>query len=233
MTPRRQTITGATLTTPTGSLSKSPRQSGRTRHSRQSQSCRLPVSRHIDLAGAETSDSGALVPANDASAVSPSPPAVGKHRSFFRQFSIRGLRSNVRQLFKQHSDELELSNNSGACSAELSTDGCAARTSSARKAATASPVSRTDCVRGSKARTTKMVVECRHEGVVRHLVSTVDGSPQNWEKCRLLLVRTIGGYLLEFYIPPKVTYCFLCTDCIKERHSCFIFMSVCPVWASN
>jgi len=194
--------------TPPGSLSKSPRQSGRSRHSRQSQSCRLPPSRHIDLAGAESSDSGALVLTNDANAVSPSPPATGKHRSFFRQFSIRGLRSNVRQLFKQHSDELELSNNSGgACGAELSADGCASRTSSSRKCATTTaPLLRTDGGRGSKARTTKMVVECRHEGVVRQLVNTVDSSTQNWEKCRLVLVRTTGGYLLEFYIPPKVIF---------------------------
>lgn len=164
------------------------------------------MTRHIDLATAESSDSSALVLTNDANAVSPSPPATGKHRSFFRQFSIRGLRSNVRQLFKQHSDELELSNNSSVCSAELPTDGCASRTSSARKTATASPLFRTDGSRGSKARTTKMVVECRHEGVVRHLVNTVDGNPQNWEKCRLVLVRTTGGYLLEFYIPPKVIF---------------------------
>jgi hypothetical protein len=40
-----------------------------------------------------------------------SPPATGKHKSFFRRFSIRGFRGNVRQLFKQHSDEFELSAN--------------------------------------------------------------------------------------------------------------------------
>ena len=160
----------------------------------------------MDVAGTDSSDTGALVLLSDTSAVSsPSPPATGKHRSFFRQFSIRGLRSNVRQLFKQHSDELELSGNSGNCaSGDLSAVGCASRTSSARKNATSSPSLGTDISRGSKARTTKMVVECRHEGVVRHLVSTADGSPQNWEKCRLVLVRTAGGYLLEFYIPPKV-----------------------------
>lgn len=192
------------MTPPSASPSKSPRQSSRTRHSRQSQSCRIPVSRHIALASTESSDSGAFVLSNDASAVSPSPPATGKHRSFFRQFSIRGLRSNVRQLFKQHSDELELSTNSGACGTELAADGCASRTSSERKAARTSPLWRMDGSRGSKTRTTKMVVQCRHEGVVRHLVNAVDSSPQNWVKCRLVLVRTAGGYLLEFYIPPKV-----------------------------
>jgi len=92
------------------------------------------------------------------------------------------------------------------CGADLLVDGCASRTGGARKSATSSPVARTDVGRGSKARTTKMVVECRHEGVVRHLVNTVDGNPQNWEKCRLVLVRTTGGYLLEFYIPPKVSH---------------------------
>ena len=207
MTPRRQTITGATSATPSASPSKSPRQSSRSRHSRQSQSCRLPTTRLVDVASAESSDTGALVLMSDASTISPSPPAIGKHRSFFRQFSIRGLRSNMRQLFKQHSDELVLSANSGTCgSGDLSADSCTSRTSSARKNATSSPLSGTVSSRGSKARTTKMVVECRREGVVRHLVSTADGSPQNWEKCRLMLVRTTGGYLLEFYIPPKVIY---------------------------
>ena len=162
----------------------------------------------MDVASADSSDTGALMLMSDAVS-SPSPPATGKHRSFFRQFSIRGLRSNVRQLFKQHSDELELSANSGNCSGDLSAVGCASRTSSARKNVTASPSSGTDSSRGSKARTTKMVVECRHEGVVRHLVSTADGSPQHWEKCRLVLVRTTGGYLLEFYIPPKVIVIFV------------------------
>lgn len=215
-TPRRQTIT---LTTPTASPSKSPRQtSGRSRHSRQSQSCRLPTSRHTDLAGgAESSDAGALVLTGDSNAASPSPPAAGKHRSFFRQFSIRGLRSNVRQLFKQHSDELELSTNGGACSSDLSADGCPSRTNSARKSATLSLSSRVDCSRMGKARTTKMVVECQHEGVVRHLVSTADGSQQNWEKCRLVLVRTTGGFLLEFYIPPKVIFWLFMFGRLHER----------------
>jgi len=223
VTPRRQTVTGATSTTPTASPSKSPRQAGRTRHSRQSQSCRLPVTRHIDLGIAESSDSSALVLPSDANAVSSSPPASGKHRSFFRQFSIRGLRSNVRQLFKQHSDELELSNNSSVCGAELPAEGCASRTSSARKSATSSPLSRTDCSRASKSRTTKMVVECRHEGVVRRLVSTVDGNPQNWEKCRLVLVRTTGGYLLEFYIPPKVIFCLSFVQAMKKWCTFFYY----------
>lgn len=26
---------------------------------------------------------------------------------------------------------------------------------------------------------------------------------QKWEKCRLALVKAVGGYMLEFYMPPK------------------------------
>lgn len=26
---------------------------------------------------------------------------------------------------------------------------------------------------------------------------------QKWEKCKLALVKTVGGYLLEFYSPPN------------------------------
>ncbi|KAL1453586.1 hypothetical protein WDU94_009917 [Cyamophila willieti] len=44
-----------------------------------------------------------------------------------------------------------------------------------------------------------------------------DGT-QKWEKCRLALVKTVGGYMLEFYSPPKSlkpksgVFCFLITE---------------------
>jgi hypothetical protein len=56
-----------------------------------------------------------------------------------------------------------------------------------------------------KAKMTKMLVECRREGILRHLATDgADGTQPQWNKCRLVLVRTTGGDLLEFYIPPKV-----------------------------
>lgn len=56
----------------------------------------------------------------------------------------------------------------------------------------------------SKAKLAKIVVECMKEGPVHYLSGeNLDGT-QKWEKCRLCLVKTVGGYMLEFYIPQKV-----------------------------
>lgn len=51
-----------------------------------------------------------------------------------------------------------------------------------------------------------IVVECRKEGIVHYLTaesldSQRDG--QKWDKCKLALMKTVGGYMLEFYSPPK------------------------------
>jgi len=60
--------------------------------------------------------------------------------------------------------------------------------------------------KGSKAKLAKIVVECMKEGTVHYLSGeNLDGT-QKWEKCRLCLVKTVGGYMLEFYSPPKVLY---------------------------
>lgn len=81
---------------------------------------------------------------------------------------------------KQHSDEVELNSHQTA-NKQISGSGSS-----------------------SKTKLAKIVVECRKEGIVNYLMGdTIDGS-QKWEKCRLALVKTIGGYMLEFYSPPKV-----------------------------
>lgn len=55
----------------------------------------------------------------------------------------------------------------------------------------------------SKAKLSKIVVECRKEGIVNSLMGeNIDGT-QKWEKSRLALIKAIGGYMLEFYSPPK------------------------------
>jgi hypothetical protein len=60
----------------------------------------------------------------------------------------------------------------------------------------------------SKAKLAKIVVECMKEGTVHYLSGeNLDGT-QKWEKCRLCLVKTVGGYMLEFYSPPKVNFHF-------------------------
>lgn len=49
------------------------------------------------------------------------------------------------------------------------------------------------------------MVECRKEGQVSYLTPENLEHPngQKWEKCKLALVKTVGGYMLEFYSPPK------------------------------
>ena len=49
----------------------------------------------------------------------------------------------------------------------------------------------------------KTVVEIVREGTVSYVGGReLDG--KKWEKCRLCLIKTVGGYMLEFYAPPKV-----------------------------
>lgn len=116
------------------------------------------------------------------------------HKPFFRRLSFKGLRKGkslylLQTLFhKQHSDEMEF-----------------------------------DSSRETKTKLAKIVVECRKEGIVNYLTPEhvdVDQSSgqQKWEKCRLALVKTGGGYMLEFYSPPKSQkprnglFCFLISE---------------------
>lgn len=59
--------------------------------------------------------------------------------------------------------------------------------------------------RNNKGKMSNIVVECRKVGEVVVLTpeSIDQPSPQKWEKCKLALVKTVGGYLLEFYSPPS------------------------------
>uniref|UniRef100_A0A0A9ZB29 SH2B adapter protein 2 n=2 Tax=Lygus hesperus TaxID=30085 RepID=A0A0A9ZB29_LYGHE len=72
--------------------------------------------------------------------------------------------------------------------------------------------------KSSKTRLAKIVVECRKEGIVNYLIGENPDGTQKWEKCRLALVKTVGGYMLEFYSPPKSmkpksgVFCFLITE---------------------
>lgn len=97
------------------------------------------------------------------------------HKPFFRRLSFKGLRKGKGFFHKQHSDEVELSGNSG---------------------------------RLAKTKLAKIVVECRKEGFVNYLTpESLDqpGGAQKWERCRLALIKTVGGYMLEFYSPPKAS----------------------------
>lgn len=56
------------------------------------------------------------------------------------------------------------------------------------------------------------------EGVVHQLVGEDKNGKSKWIKCRMVLVRTHGGYMLEFYSPPKSSrpksgiFCLLITE---------------------
>lgn len=110
------------------------------------------------------------------------------HKPFFRRLSFKGLRRGKGFFQKQHSDEVELSTNLN---------------------------------KHNKTKLAKIVVECRKEGLVNYLTPESleqPGGPQKWEKCRLALVKTVGGYMLEFYSPPKAqkprsgVFCFLISE---------------------
>ena len=116
-----------------------------------------------------------------------------KRSSFLRRFSLRkGVRSSMRplrHLFKQRSDETEL--------ADSATGGDDVSANGGRKADCEGEKER----RKMKVKTMKLVVECRRDGVVRQLLDDKQSGQTKWEKCRLVLVRTGAGDLLEFYSP--------------------------------
>ncbi|XP_057342067.1 SH2B adapter protein 1 isoform X1 [Microplitis mediator] len=95
------------------------------------------------------------------------------HKPFFRRLSFKGFKKGRGFFHKQQSDEVELSHSE----------------------------SRKD--KHTKSKLSKIVVECRKEGVVNTLMGENSDGTQKWEKSRLALIKAIGGYMLEFYSPPK------------------------------
>ena len=123
-------------------------------------------------------------------------------KPFFRRFSLKGFRKAKGLFHKQHSDEVELSGSIGASTSHNSM---------------LSKSDRPNLLRG-KTRMSKLVVESLCEGIVNYLTSeSLDGTPK-WERCRMCLVKTVGGYMLEFFSPPKASqpkcgvFCFLITE---------------------
>jgi len=127
---------------------------------------------------------------SDYSDQEPESPSVLKQRPFFRRFSFKGItRGKALNIFhKQGSDEVELSSS-------LNQKG------------------------EKKGKTAKIVVECQKEGLVNFIGgdAAMDGN-SNWEKCKMMLVKAAGGYMLEFFSPPKLSkpktgvFCFLITE---------------------
>lgn len=89
-----------------------------------------------------------------------------------------------------------------------------------------------------KTKLSNIVVECQKTGDVVVLSPESLDQPsetQKWEKCKLALVKTVGGYLLEFYSPPnakKVRFFFFhifympSENRIFKMMWCFIFVFV-------
>lgn len=127
---------------------------------------------------------------SDYSDQEPESPSVIKQRPFFRRFSFKGItRGKALNIFhKQGSDEVELSSSLNAKGEK-------------------------------KTKTAKIVVECIKDGLVNFIAgdAAMDGN-SNWEKSKMVLVKAAGGFMLEFFSPPKVSkpktgvFCFLITE---------------------
>ncbi|ODM92234.1 SH2B adapter protein 2 [Orchesella cincta] len=130
------------------------------------------------------------VPSNASDNSQPSAhPAPTTRKPFYRRLSFKGFKKG-RFFHKQLSDEVQLSTSDNKSKHDKS----------------------------SKGKLAKILVECQKEGIVHYLSGeNLDGT-QKWEKCRLCLVKTVGGYMLEFYSPPKSVkpksgvFCFLITE---------------------
>jgi hypothetical protein len=72
--------------------------------------------------------------------------------------------------------------------------------------------------REKKGKTAKTVVESRREGAVSLMAGDGMDTPGAWERTRMTLVRASGGFMLEFFSPPKASkpkngvFCFLLTE---------------------
>ena len=122
-----------------------------------------------------------------------------KQKSIFRKISFRTLRAGtkpLRQLFKQHSDEMDFSHNSGGSENSIPS----APTDSSHTASSLSKKQK----RHDKHKFPKGPDNCLKEGVVYQLTGEDYTGKTKWDKCRLVLLKTTGGYMLEFFVPPKV-----------------------------
>lgn len=141
-----------------------------------------------------------------------------------------------RLLFKQNSDEIELSNNASTTSSETSTHTNTMNPSSRNSLfapfgsesklmrlypkylgtkTTNTPTPTPSTTGGGE--TTRQVIK---EGIVNYISidNTAFDGKHKWEKCRLVLVKTTGDSMLEFYSPiksfkPKCgIFCFLINE---------------------
>ncbi|XP_067683830.1 SH2B adapter protein 1-like [Haliotis asinina] len=121
-------------------------------------------------------------------------PSKRTHKSLLRRLSFKNIRKG--RLFKQSSDELDVSDTNH------------------RKHKHKHEKSK----QGKLTSKSEGQIELKKEGVV-HVLSGEDSKGKSkWERTRLVLLKTTGGYLLEFYSPPKSIkpksglFCLLITD---------------------
>ncbi|XP_071094254.1 SH2B adapter protein 2-like isoform X2 [Haliotis cracherodii] len=121
-------------------------------------------------------------------------PSKKTHKSLLRRLSFKNIRRG--RLFKQSSDELDVSDNNH------------------RKHKHKHEKSK----QGKLTSKSEGQIELKKEGVVNVLSGEDSKGKSKWERTRLVLLKTTGGYLLEFYSPPKSMkpksglFCLLITD---------------------
>ena len=114
------------------------------------------------------------------------------HKPFFRRLSFKGLKKGKGFFHKQQSDEVELSHSENR---------------------------RAD--KHSKAKLSKIVVECRKEGTVNAMVVDNADSNSKFERCKLALVKASAGYMVEFYSISKAKplYGIFCSSLTEARET--------------
>ncbi|OQR67309.1 hypothetical protein BIW11_13598 [Tropilaelaps mercedesae] len=164
------------------------------------------------------------------------PPAAPRVRSrsatFFRHISFRGLRRN---LFNNHNNANSPTDHSGSAvnavyAIELPNEETASGSPAGGGGGLLSVGPRAVRSRLERLRQHRIAVECLKEAVVELLVpddeeiggtgTGLGSHPRGhkWTRCRLSLVRTSAGCLLEFYVPPKAlrakkgVFCMLLTE---------------------
>lgn len=121
-----------------------------------------------------------------------------------------------RSLFKKHSsDELVLNdvtsmNGQNGGSSDLHTTNQSQISAKKSLGSNRKQKSRTNST------TSKTIVDVIKDGNV-NFISGKDLDGKKWEKGRMCLIKTVGGYLLEFYSPPKVKI-------VERNYSFFSFV---------
>ena len=117
------------------------------------------------------------------------PKSKSKRKSIFRRISFRNFKTKDKKKSSHPQNDLPSSDSTSSTSMEQSKH-------SHRKFKHKDHLKSMD---------NGINLECLKEGVIHQLVGEDYSGRTKWEKCRLTLMKTTGGYMLEFYCPPKVS----------------------------